>query len=107
VVLAQTEKIGKWSVLWQAALDTTAKDTVVNYFHQLSTAELAINEEPFTFAPKWTPIKRLHFIRDNMPEEAHSSNVWLHILPEHLKIQASNMRKRCKLLFAAQQSIGN
>jgi len=80
VVLAQTEKIGEWSVLWQVPVDAAAKDTVVNYFHQLSTAELAV-DEPLTFEPKWTLVKRLHFVRDNMPEEARSSKAWLNTLP--------------------------
>ena len=51
VVLAQTEKIGEWSVLWQVPVDAAAKDTVVNYFHQLAAAELAV-DEPLTFEPK-------------------------------------------------------
>jgi len=77
LVLAQTEKIGEWSVLWQVPVDAAAKDTVVNYFHQLATAELAA-DEPLTFEPKWTPVKRLHFV---MPEEARSSKAWLNTLP--------------------------
>ena len=80
VVLAQTEQIGERSVFWQVPVDAAAKDTVMNYFDQLATAELAV-DEPLTFEPKWTPVKRLHFVRDNMPEEAGSSKAWLNTLP--------------------------
>ena len=48
VVLAQTEQIGYWSVLWQIPVDAAAKDTVMNYFDQLAMAELAV-DEPLTF----------------------------------------------------------
>ena len=105
VVLAQMEKIGEWSVLWQVPVDAAAKDTVMNYFHQLTTAELAV-DEPLTFEPKWTPVKRLDFVRDNMPEDARSSKAWLNTLPAPSE-GAINATKRCKLMFAAQQSVGD
>jgi len=92
-------------VLWQVPVDAAAKDTVMNYFHQLTTAELAV-DEPLTFEPKWTPVKRLHFVRDNMPEDARSSKAWLNTLPAPSE-GAINATKRCKLMFAAQQSVGD
>ena len=84
----QTEQIGEWSVLWQVPVDAAAKDTVMNYFDQLATAELAV-DEPLTFEPKWTPVKRLHFVRDNMPEEARSSKAWLNTLPASSEVAAT------------------
>ena len=88
VVLAQTEQIGEWSVLWQVPVDAAAKDTVMNYFDQLAMAELAV-DEPLTFEPKWTPVKRLHVVRDNMPEEARSSKAWLNTLPKSSEVAAT------------------
>ena len=88
VVLAQTEQIGEWSVQWQVPVEAAAKDTVMNYFDQLATAELAV-DEPLTFEPKWMPVKRLHFVRDSMPEEARSSKAWLNTLPASSEVAAT------------------
>ena len=69
VVLAQTEKIGEWSVLWQVPVDAAAKDTVVNYFHQLAAAELAV-DEPLTFEPKCEVYRRYVLERSFMKKYA-------------------------------------
>ena len=34
-----------------------------------------------TYGTKWTPVKRLHAMRDSMPEEARSSVAWTGTLP--------------------------
>ena len=34
-----------------------------------------------TFDTKWTPVKRLHAMRDSMPDEAGTSVAWTGTLP--------------------------
>ena len=91
VVLAQTEKMRVECAL-AIPVDAAAKDTVMNYFHQLTTAELPV-DEPLTFEPKWTPVKRLHFVRDNMPENARSSKAWLSVKLCTAKLCLENQNK--------------
>ena len=61
----------------------------MNYFHQLTTAELAV-DEPLTFEPKWTPVKRLNVVRDSMLEEARSSAAWMNTLPASSEVAATD-----------------
>lgn len=90
VVLAQTEHIEEWSVLWHVPVDAAAKDTVTDYFHRLATAELTV-DDPLTFESKWTPVKRLHVVRDSMPEEARSSTAWTNTLPASSEVAATGL----------------
>lgn len=88
VVLAQTEQVEEWSVLWHVPVDAAAKDTVTAYFDRLATAELTV-DDPLTFESKWTPVKRLHVIRDSMPEEARSATAWTNTLPASSEVAAT------------------
>ena len=90
VVLAQTEHIEEWSVLWHVPVDAAAKDTVTAYFDRLATAELTV-DDPLTFESKWTPVKRLHVVRDSMPEEARSSTAWTNTLPASSEVAATGL----------------
>ena len=91
VVLAQTEHIEEWSVLWHVPVDAAAKDTVTTYFDRLATAELTA-DEPLTFESKWTPVKRLiNVVRDSMPEEARSSTAWMNTLPASSEVAATEL----------------
>ena len=89
VILAQTEQIGEWSVLWDVPVDAAAKDTVTSYFDRLATAELTV-DEPLAFEPKWTPVKRLNVVRDSMLEEACSSAAWMNTLPASSEVAATD-----------------
>ena len=90
VVLAQTEHIEEWSVLWHVPVDAAAKDTVTAYFDRLATAELTV-DDPLMFESKWTPVKRLHVVRDSMPEEARSSTAWTNTLPASSEVAATGL----------------
>ena len=90
VVLAQTEHIEEWSVLWHVPVDAAAKDSVTAYFDRLATAELTV-DDPLTFESKWTPVKRLNVIRDSMPEEARSSTAWTNTLPASSEVAATGL----------------
>ena len=90
VVLAQTEHIEEWSVLWHVPVDAAAKDTVTAYFDRLATAELTV-DDPLTFESKWTPVKRLNVVRDSMPEEARSSTAWTNTLPASSEVAATGL----------------
>ena len=93
VVLAQTEHIEEWSVLWHVPVDAAAKDTVTAYFDRLATAELTV-DDPLTFESKWTPVKRLNVVRDSMPEEARSSTAWTNTLPASSEVAATGLDER-------------
>ena len=90
VVLAQTEHIEEWSVLWHVPVDAAAKDTVTAYFDRLARAELTV-DDPLTFESKWTPVKRLNVVRDSMPEEARSSTAWTNTLPASSEVAATGL----------------
>ena len=75
VILAQTEVFGEWSVLWQVPVETTAVQLVTDYFRRLADANLA-RDAALAFDSKWTPVKRLHAMRDSMPAAARSSKAW-------------------------------
>ena len=71
-------------------VDAAAKDTVTAYFHRLATAELTV-DDPLMFESKWTPVKRLHVVRDSMPEEARSSTAWMNTLPASSEVAATEL----------------
>lgn len=75
VILAQTDVFGEWSVLWQVPVETTAVQLVTDYFRRLADANLA-RDAALAFDSKWTPVKRLHAMRDSMPAAARSSKAW-------------------------------
>ena len=75
VILAQTEVVGEWSVLWQVPVEATAVQLVTDYFRKLAEASLA-KDAALAFDSKWTPVKRLHAMHDSMPEAARSSKAW-------------------------------
>ena len=79
VVLAQTEVVGEWSVLWQVPVEATAVQQVTDYFRRLAEAGMA-KDDDLDFDSKWTPVKRLHTMRDSMPAAARCSTAWT--LPE-------------------------
>ena len=72
LILAQTEVVGEWSVLWQVPVEATAVQLVTDYFRKLAEASLA-KDAALDFNSKYTPVKRLHAMRDSMPEAARSS----------------------------------
>ena len=47
----------------------------------LAAAEMETDRNALTYDTKWTPVKRLHAMRDSMPEEARSSVAWTGTLP--------------------------
>ena len=55
--------------------------TVTTYFFSLSAAEMETDRKHLTFDTKWTPVKRLHAMRDSMPDEAGTSVAWTGTLP--------------------------
>ena len=75
VVLAQTEVVGEWSVLWQVPVEATAVQQVTDYFRRLAEAGMA-KDDDLDLDSKWTPVKRLHTMRDSMPAAARSSKAW-------------------------------
>ena len=75
VILAQTDVVGEWSVLWQVPVETTAVQLLTDYFRRLADANLA-RDAALAFDSKWTPVKRLHAMRDSMPAAARSSKAW-------------------------------
>ena len=72
-VLSQTEKADEGNVLWQVAVDAAHVEAVTAYFFSLAAAEMETDRKHLTFDTKWTPVKRLHAMRDSMPDEARTS----------------------------------
>ena len=67
--------VGKWSVLWQVPVEAAAVQLVTDYFCKLAEASVA-KDLDLDFDSKWTPVKRLHAMRDSMPTAARSSKAW-------------------------------
>ena len=59
----------------------THVEAVTDYFVVLAAAEMETDRNALTYGTKWTPVKRLHAMRDSMPEEARSSVAWTGTLP--------------------------
>ena len=47
----------------------------------LAAAEMETDRNALTYDTKWTPVKRLHAMKDSVPEEARSSVAWSGTLP--------------------------
>ena len=76
--VSQTEKADEWNVLWHVSVHAAHVEAVTDYyFVALAAAEI----NALTYDTKWTPVKRLHAMRDSMPEEARSSVAWSGTLP--------------------------
>ena len=56
-------------------------ETVTTYFFSLAAAEMETDRKHLTFDTKWTPVKRLHAMRDSMLDEARTSVAWTGTLP--------------------------
>ena len=56
-------------------VEATAVQLVTDYFRKLAEASLA-KDAALDFNSKYTPVKRLHAMRDSMPEAARSSKAW-------------------------------
>ena len=47
----------------------------------LAAAEMETDRNALTYDTKWTPVKRLHAMKESVPEEARSSVAWSGTLP--------------------------
>ena len=54
------------NVLWQVAMDAAHVAAVTTYFFSLVAAEMETDRMHLTFDTRWTPVKRLHPMRDSM-----------------------------------------
>ena len=63
------------------AVDAAHVEAVTAYFFSLAAAEMETDRRHLTFDTKWTPVKRLHAMRDSMPDEARTSVAWTGTLP--------------------------
>ena len=63
-VLSQTEKSDEWNVLWQVSVHAADVEAVTNYFVALAAAEMEADRSALTYDTKWTPVKRLHAMRE-------------------------------------------
>ena len=82
VVLSQTDTLGEWNVLWQVPVAKEVVASGTQYFSRLAASEMEMDKGDVDFEPKWTPLKRIHFLRDAMPETARQSQAWNGTLPE-------------------------
>ena len=71
--VVRTEKADEWNVPWQVvSVHAAHVEAVTDYF----VAEVETDRNALTYDTKWTPVKRLHAMRDSTPEEARSSVAW-------------------------------
>lgn len=68
-------------MLWQVAVHAVHVEAAPTYFISLAAAEMETDRNAVTFDPKWAPVKRLHAMRDSVPDEARSSVAWTGTLP--------------------------
>ena len=69
-------------MLWQVPVAKEVVASGTQYFSRLAASEMEMDKGDVDFEPKWTPLKRIHFLRDAMPETARQSQAWNGTLPE-------------------------
>lgn len=81
VVLSQTDQTSEWNVLWHVPVKQEGVDQVVDYFKRVAALELE-TKDAVCYDRNWTPVKRLHSLKDQMPDGARESLAWSGTLPE-------------------------
>ena len=81
VVLSQTDQTGEWNVLWHVPVHQEQVAVVKAYFGRMAAFELETGP-CVTYDSKWTPVKRLHAMKESLPDSAQRSLAWTGTLPE-------------------------
>lgn len=77
VVLAQTEALDEWNVLWHVPIAEKDAPSMKDYFSRWAASESkAKTQLEFAYDQEWTPLKRIGHLRDMMPEQVRQSQAW-------------------------------
>lgn len=81
VVLSQTDQTAEWNVLWHVPVDQEHVGAVKEFFARVASLELE-TAPCVSYDNKWTPVKRIHCMRDALPEIARTNPAWTGTLPD-------------------------